>query len=360
GTDTVDTTGTDTTGTDTTGTDTTGNDTSTSTTGNDPIPCDIAEADLAPVVPNVMLVLDKSGSMLTLWDHDADPNTAQITRWHSLHNVVEFMLNNFADLFELGAQLYPSTNATNQYNINACLVNDPPEVAVAPNNAIAVLLGIPVAGSQNIRGGTPTSAGMSSAIDHLVGLNDSDPSAIILVTDGAANCRTDAPTEFDRFEVYDPNLLPMVTDAYDNLGIATYVIGIDISNELTMVVLDGEPDAINPTVQLNEVAIAGGKPKGGDEDFYQAQNEIELMEAMQAIIDDAASCKVLLDPIPAFPNLLEVVVDNVVVPKVMDCDNEDGWMYSADDFSELTLCGSWCAMSQDAEVVKAEYYCDPG
>ena len=270
------------------------------------------------------------------------------------------MLNNFANLFELGAQLYPSTSATNQYNINACLVNDPPEVAVAPNNAIAVLLGIPVAGSQNIRGGTPTSAGMSSAIDHLVGLNDSDPSAIILVTDGAANCRTDAPTEFDRFEVYDPNLLPMVTDAYDNLGIATYVIGIDISNELTMVVLDGEPDAINPTVQLNEVAIAGGKPKGGDEDFYQAQNEIELMEAMQAIIDDAASCKVLLDPIPAFPNLLEVVVDNMVVPKVMDCENEDGWMYSADDFSELTLCGSWCAMSQDAEVVKAEYYCDPG
>src|SRR5690606_37258843 len=143
--------------------------------------------------------------------------TPEVTRWKSLHSVVSLVVNNFDNQFEFGAQLYPSTSAVNDYNENACQVNSPPEVLVAPDNAVGVLLGIPTANSQNIRGGTPAAAGTSSAIGHLIDIDDGDPAAIILVTDGAANCRTDAADLADLFETYDPNLLGIVTAAYNDL-----------------------------------------------------------------------------------------------------------------------------------------------
>src|SRR5690606_16655780 len=201
----------------------------------DLIPCDIPEVALEPVIPHVVLVLDKSGSMIeNSWDHDANPQTPEVTRWKSLHTVVSSIVNNFDEQLEFGAQLYPSTDATNEYNQSACLVDAPPEVPVALDNAIQVLLGIPTGNSQNIRGGTPTAAGMSSAIEHLIAHDDGDPAAIILVTDGAANCRIDAGNDqFERFETYDPNLLGIVADAYSDLQIPTYVVGIDISDANT-------------------------------------------------------------------------------------------------------------------------------
>jgi hypothetical protein len=337
--------------------------------GNETIPCDIPEAELAPVVPHVVLVLDKSGSMIqNTWDHDADPATPKITRWKSLHSVVNKIVMTFDDQFEFGAQLYPSTDATNEYSIDACLVNSPPEVLVAPNNAVQVLLGIPTANSNNIRGGTPAAAGMSSAIDHLIDIDDGDPAAIILVTDGAANCRSDAGSEFSRFESYDPNLLPIVGDAYNDLDIPTYVVGIDIADELTGVTNgnifppNGEPDGINPFDKLNELAVAGGKPLGGSADFYQTQNEIELQDAIQAIVDDAASCTLHLDPVPVFPELVEVEMDGAMVPKVTDCASEDGWVFSNPNgpYESLELCGSWCEQASDALDLQALYYCNPG
>ncbi|MFO7564898.1 MAG: vWA domain-containing protein [Enhygromyxa sp.] len=339
------------------------------TGGQEIIPCQVPEVALATVVPHVVLVLDKSGSMIqNTWDHDADPMTPEVTRWKSLHSVVSLVVNNFDDQFEFGAQLYPSTDATNEYNDNACLVNSPLEVAVAPDNAAGVLLGIPIGTSQNIRGGTPAAAGMSSAIDHLLDIDDGDPAAIILVTDGAANCRTDAVDEFDLFETYDPNLLPIVADAYNDLQIPTYVVGIDISDQVTLVTgvnehpPDGEPDGISPFAQLNELAMAGGKPLGGLAEFYQTENEIELQAAIQAIVDDAASCTIYLDPVPPFPNLVEVVMDDQNLPQVDDCESEDGWAFTNPDgpYDSLELCGSWCDQVPQAETLKAEYYCNPG
>jgi Mg-chelatase subunit ChlD len=347
----------------------TGTDIDGTATGSDVIPCDIAEAALTPVVPHVVLVLDKSGSMIgNTWDHDADPQTPEVTRWSSLHAVVSQIVNGFDDQFEFGAQLYPSKSATNEYSVDACLVEAPPEVLIAPDNAVPILLEIPTANSNNVRGGTPASSGMTSAIDHLIDVDDGNPMAIILVSDGAANCRTDATNDFERFENYDSNLATIVGDAYADLGIATYVVGIDISDVVTQTTgvnnhpPDGEPDAISPFQKLDEVAVAGGKPLGGMADFYQTQNELELSAALQSIVDDAVSCTVLLDPIPIFPDLVEVVIDDQNVPQVIDCTSEDGWVYTNPDgpYDSIELCGNWCEVSQDAMVVKAEYFCDPG
>ena len=81
-------------------------DTSGDGDGDELIPCEIPEIDLEPVVPHVMLVLDKSGSMISnSWDHDNNNNTADVTRWNSLVSVVDLIVNQFGDQFEFGAQL---------------------------------------------------------------------------------------------------------------------------------------------------------------------------------------------------------------------------------------------------------------
>jgi hypothetical protein len=63
---------------------------------------------LEPLPPNVMLVLDKSRSMTNPWDHDLDATTPQISRWHSLHNVVSDLTAQFSDTIQFGSILFPS------------------------------------------------------------------------------------------------------------------------------------------------------------------------------------------------------------------------------------------------------------
>jgi len=331
------------------------------TTG-DVVPCDIAEATLTPVPPNIMLVLDKSGSMITnSWDHDENPNTGTVTRWYSLYQVVDFVVTTFNEQINFGANLFPSENATATYNANGCLMSNGPEIPVAPLNQDAILNGIPGANETAIYGGTPAAEGIEVARNHLVTFDPDEPRAIIFITDGAANCASDAADNYQRFEVYDEQLPVVVGDTWTNDGIPTYVVGIDISNAVSPIATDGNPDSTNTYDELETVAAAGGVPNGGPL-FYQTTNQNELQAALQQIIDDALSCTVPLDPPPAFPDLLEVYIDNMMVPPAADCAADDGWIYTNPNgpYDSIELCGAWCDALKQVGSVTAEYYCDAG
>jgi hypothetical protein len=185
---------------------------------------------------------------------------------------------------------------------------------------------------------------------------------VILVTDGAANCALEAATNFQRFEEYDELLPIVVGNAWTNDMIPVYVVGIDVEDVTSDATNDGYPNNTNTYDALNEVAVAGGQPLPGMEQFYQTTNQLELQDALQDIIADALSCVVPLDPEPAFPELLQVIVDNMDVPQVMDCATEDGWVYStpAGPYDSIELCGTWCDALKDTGSLTAEYYCDPG
>jgi len=334
-----------------------------STSGGKVVPCDVAEATLEPVPPNVMLVLGKSGSMiLNTWDHDENAGTAEVTRWYSLYEVVDFVVTTFDDQINFGANLFPSEGATSTYNANACIVANGPEIPAAPMNQNAILNGIPAAADTDLFGGTPATEGITVARDHLVTLNAVNPRAIVFITDGAANCSSDAADNFERFEVYDDQLPIVVGDAWNDDGIPTYVVGIDIANAVSPIANDGNPDSTNTYDELNTVAVAGGQPLAGAEQFYQTTNQTELQDAMQQIIDQALSCTVPLDPAPAFPDLLEVYIEDMFVPHVMDCASEDGWVYTnpMGPYDAIELCNAWCDALKASGSVTAEYYCDPG
>ena len=348
-------TATDATDTGTDSTDSTSSDSTSSDSTTGDLPCDEFQVTIDPLPPNVMLVLDKSGGMFTkVWDHDNNPNTPTITRWNSLHSVTDDIVTNFEDKINFGMTLFPSTAAINMYSAAACVTANAPEVLVGPLQAAAILAAIPGALVTMSYGGTPSTAGVQNAYDHLLTLDPAVPRAMILVTDGAANCRADALNANQLFETYDTALPILVGQAFTNDAIKTYVVGIDISNVQTPNVSDGEPNGIIPSQKLNEVAVAGGTLS-----FFNSQDQIELEAALNEVIDSVQTCLIPLAEPPVFPDFTKVLVGGVEWPMVMDCATENGWLYS-NPFDTILLCGTACDALKQAGDADIEYYCNPG
>lgn len=321
----------------------------------DAVDCEQAQfaIQLEPLPPNVMLVLDKSRSMTNPWDHDLDASTPDISRWHSLHNVVADVTAQFSSSIHFGSILFPSSDAFLDEPTNAfsCLVEDAPEVPVGAGTRDAILGSMPDPLDLTISGGTPAAAGVQNAVDHLLTLPDDAPRAVLLVTDGAANCNPDeAPA--DTLFVYDAQVPLVVSQAFADHAIPTYVIGINILDEL------GTKPAVNPHEALTAVANAGGAPSSGADSFYNSFNEIELAEALQAVAMKI-ECTVSLPEEPEFPDLAAVSIDGQPWNQVGDCAAGDGWTYTSPvaPFNAIELCGAACDALQGGGTVQVEYGC---
>lgn len=330
----------------------------------DPLDCGEAVVNIPIVTPSVMLVLDKSGSMVSdpsgFWDHDNDPATPTITRWQSLFEVVDLIVNNFNGSMLLGAVLFPAKTATSAYSEAACVVNANADVPIAAMNAAAILGAIPPpdSTSDNMKGGTPTTKGIKTALKELENAPADQPKFMILVTDGAANCQEMAPDAPTLFEMYDEDVAPTLAEAFAN-GIPTYVVGIAISKEMSNVAKDGNPDSIVPYDKMNEVAIAGGVPRAGDDKFYATNNQEELQAALEMISMQILSCVIDLSPLPKYPDYVEVTPYGK--KQVADCATEDGWHYlpqqNPDDPLQVELCGKACADFQMSGQLDIQYRC---
>ncbi|EDM81939.1 hypothetical protein PPSIR1_05713 [Plesiocystis pacifica SIR-1] len=349
------------TGTDTTeeSTDTTEGETETTDEGmmessEDEMPCVELSATLEPVPPNVMMVLDKSGSMFTnTWDHDNNGGTPQITRWNSLYDVVDNITTTFDDSINFGANLFPSTLAQNIYGPQACTTSNFPEVTVGENNSAQILATIPGPGVTASYGGTPATLGVTTAYNHLTSLDPELPRAMILVTDGAANCDQNAANNFQLFDVYDDGLPVIVGTAAAN-GVPTYVVGIDIINQTINDGIGGDPNGINPTVVLNEVAAAGGTGS-----FFNTEDQAELEAALTDVVASVQTCTIPLSEEPFFPEFTEVIVGGQSWDMINDCGDGDGWFYS-DPYTTIELCGAACDALKQAGEADIDYYCNPG
>jgi hypothetical protein len=310
--------------------------------------------EVQPGTPRVMLVLDKSRSMTAVWDHDANAGTPDITRWNSLHNVVEFLTMQLGHDIEFGAQLFPSKIAWLDEPVNdfSCDVSAAPEVAVGPDQGPAILEAIPAALDWDISGGTPATAGIVSAADHLMRLPGDDPRAIILVTDGAANCNPgEAPG--DTLFFYDAQLPSVVETTFDDMGIPVYVVGINILNVM------GTKPAVNAYEALNEVALAGGSPAPGADAFYNTFNEIELAAALETVTGQI-ECTLTLEAEPEYPELVEITTAGATYHEVADCDADNGFVYSSPGgpYNSVRLCGTACdALQGDGGTVSIDYLC---
>ncbi len=307
-----------------------------SSTGG-PAPCQVEETQILPTPSDVLLVLDKSGSMsMQKWDHDDNPQTPTVTRWNSLHGVVESVVTKFNKTVNFGVKLYPKIDAGSYEDVGACIVNPGVEVEIAPLNAAKVLAGIPAADFA-VLGGTPMESGLKAAYTYLQALDPNKQRFALMVADGEIS-KTCAG------EVY-KEALGLVKGAHD-MGIPTYVVGIDVD---PMVSAD-----------LQSLATAGGKlnpnnPQG----FYETTSQIELQAALQQIVDDTLSCVIDVDPEPSEPELFEVWIGKNQVAAAADCAKESGWVWTK-PHAQIELCGQACLDLKKAGEVQARYFCEAG
>jgi hypothetical protein len=319
----------------------------------EPVPeaefCGSETITLDNLTPNVMLVLDKSGSMNQFtWDDDGNSGTPEVTRWFSLHGVVAKIAAEYQDTMQLGVTLFPAADAEVVSGTfeGACKVNEEPEVAVSVDNS-AVLTKIPAADNTSFTGATPATAGILTAAAHLEGLGEELPRAMIFVTDGAANCAS--PENF--VTEYDAELAFAVADAWEGASIPTFVVGIDIGE-------DGGAVEINPREALHEVALAGGVPREGDVGFYDATSPAALGAALDEITNRVA-CQLEIGFAPEVLDGMIIDVEGQEFGKVQSCESEDGWVQIDPDGnpSKIELCNAACTAVAEAGGAEAKLSC---
>ncbi len=301
---------------------------------DEPVPCQVETTQITPIPPDVLFVLDKSGSMsMEQWDHDDNPQTPNVTRWYSLHGVVKSIVTTFNKTVNFGVKLYPKIDAGSYVDKGACIVDPGVEVEIAPMNAIDVLNGIPKSDFQ-VLGGTPIEAGLKEAYKYLQALDPGKQRFALMVADGEISKTCPG-------EVY-KEALGAVTTAH-SMGINTYVVGIDVDPSISE--------------QLGSLAQAGGKPNPNNVfGFYETTSQVELQAAMQQIVDDTLSCVIDVVPEPSEPELFEVWIGDDQIPAAADCAKDDGWVWTKPHV-QIELCGASCLELKKVHEVEARYFC---
>jgi Mg-chelatase subunit ChlD len=270
-----------------------------------------------PAPPDLLLVVDKSGSM-----GDQLQNGQQ--KWSVMRGALTSIVSDYDDRINFGLSTFPSDDECGPGTIRS---------PIAPGSALAIsgLLAI-----TSPEGGTPTHTTMDAALAYYQGapVNPNGRYAL-LATDGQPNCG-------------DPNdpLVPTVSESVTAVGtlaaagVKTYVLGF------------GDAVVSDPTT-LQLMAQAGGTGN-----YFAATSPAQLSAALDAIADQISlpSCTIGLLSTPPDPSKLAVAFDGAPVPRSPS--HADGWDYDPATNS-VTLYGSACDQLQSGGVdnVEVDYGC---
>lgn len=228
--------------------------------------------------PNVMLVVDESGSML-----ETVPGTTT-TKWDSLKDSLKALLAQYVGEVNWGLSVFPKPGAM-QCTPGAV------DVPVGPNNTTKVLQALQPLTDQTIGGSTPTDQTIQAVMAG-GGLNDTTRNNyILLMTDGLPNCGSDGT-----------GVEKSIASAYAATpSVSTFVVGIG----------DGTQSAPQT---LDSWATAGHSARKTSPLYYQANNVNDLNMAFGEIVAGIASCTYKLTDKPDDPNLLTSYIDGHLVP----------------------------------------------
>jgi hypothetical protein len=307
--------------------------------------CDCVDVPLVAEPPNIYFVLDRSGSM------------SHQNKWKSAQNAVGQLTTGLGSRASFGVTLFPggTQDCGPGVEVFATRLGDPPATVSTTENGpttTALLAAIDVMP----QGGTPTSATLQYALGRLKTLKGR--SVVVLVTDGAPNCNDAATCTVDLCSDNiagimgcprggPPNccLPPNGTNCIDGAasakaaadlaaaGFPTYVIGLATSDQESTV--------------LDELAVAGGTA-GPDSPKYFLANDLTqqgLLATLRKVAGKiAGACVQKLKAAPADPNLVNVYLDEVVLPQ----DPVNGWKIEGDT---VMLLGTSCTQVESGDVL---------
>jgi hypothetical protein len=295
--------------------------------------------------PNILLVVDKSGSM--------DDPIGDLSKWEALQLALEDALTEVADDMNLGLILYP-------YNPGAdatCEVpdgEDAVEVAVEPaTDAVDSIIGALQGTAPG--GGTPTAEALHRAYEYYVdgaGADLQGDKYVLLATDGGPNCnvtnRCDADTctvNLDGKCESGGNCCEISTGAplgdrcLDDADVREVIGQLEMRGIPTFVV--GIPGTEAYADYLNDFAVAGGRELDGDTKYYAVSADQGVEGLTQTFADISTQlvrdCDIELDAAPPQAELVNVAIDCEPVTQ----DDNSGWDLQLDP-PVITLHGDIC------------------
>jgi hypothetical protein len=320
--------------------------------------CGVATVTLTRVPPEILIVLDKSFSMTESAGaggmgaggmggaggrmgmgrgqncyQDLNCNS----KWEDMTAGLSEVVTATSMTVNWGLKLFGTTDG--------CGVSANPEVPIAPDNAVAVNAAIVAAEPES---STPTRVAIETGVAYLQTLTTTNRKFLLLATDGQPTCGMGAGGMMGG-----GNMAPDNQPAIDAVtaaaaaGFPTFVVGIATASN----------DVANTT--LSTMAVQGGQPRAGTPPYYPVTSREELVTALGAITEAAASCTLTLGQPPPDPENVGVRVrGDERVPR--DTTHTDGWDYGP-GMTSIVLYGSYCGnvMSGTFTDLRALFGC-PG
>ena len=325
------------------------------------------EATLAPV--NVLLVVDKSGSMTD------QPHGFALDKWSAMKEALGAAVSSAPESVRFGLLTYPDAGAfTIPLDCDGELCCAVPEGGDAINVAVgrqsAEAIGSALA-QTSPGGGTPTASALARALAYFTlgeGRELEGERYVLLATDGGPNCNADLSCDASSCT---PNLDGAAQCAgvnccegagefcLDDEAVVAAIEELSAAGIFTFVV--GIPGTENYTPSLDAFARAGGVPRvGADHDYFAvsaASGVSGLTGVLKSITTELLrSCEIALTDPPAQTSLVNVAIDCEVLPK----DGKSGWDFDdAEAPTSLIISGPACdeIKAHGARRVNVVYGC---
>jgi Mg-chelatase subunit ChlD len=292
--------------------------------------CQEADVSASRVIPNVILVIDQSGSMTQGFGDG--------TRWNVLRDFLlrdDGLIARLQTQVKFGLAMYTAQ----EYGDNGA---QPPPCPMVTSVAPGLMNLANISTAYNAAaplGETPTGDSIDRIVDDLppAQLDQNEgPTVLILATDG----------EPDRCEELNPQngqaeAVAAVTRAY-SMGIRTYIIsvGTDVSAQ-----------------HQQDVANAGlGRDASNNAPYWRAGDDSSLRDALEEIIGAQVSCEVALEgSVQGGDPCLGTVELN---GEKLECKHSDGWELA--DPKHIRLLGKACSDYKTLQnaMVRARFPCD--
>jgi hypothetical protein len=299
--------------------------------------CECLDVPLFVDPPTLYFVLDRSGSMRV------------DDKWTRVRVTIGKIVRGLGPRANFGAAMFPSGTSDNTClagdEIMSVRPGDPPSSGTDGPTTSTLLRSTIV----RPNGGTPTGPTLEVVRSRLA--NVQGRTYVILATDGAPNCNASAGCGYDQCQ---PNIEDMqgcpkegpgncceppngypencndrsstlaAISSLKTAGIPTFVLGL--------------PGASSYGSLLDEMAVTGGTALPSSPKYFavQASNEELMLAQLKKIAAQiAGTCNFDLKDEPAHPELVNVYVDDVVLPY----EPVDGWTIQG---KTVTLVGAAC------------------
>ena len=294
--------------------------------------CGAKNKDAARLPPDILIVLDASGSMNDDVNNMMCTNGCGATsKWAQMTPAINQVVAATENDVNWGLKFFASDNA--------CAVNANANVTVGTGRAAMIAAAImgrtDAAGNVTNGSRTPTRAGVMQGAAYLNGLQDDNPKYIVLATDGLPNCPMSGNTGND-----DTAGAVAAVQAAATSGVPVFVVGIATGGTTA--------DAT-----LSMMATAGGRPRAGSPSYYSVSSGAELQSVLTMLVGMASTCTFQVGPPPTTDGttstgFIDVFGDGTKIPR--DTTHANGWDYVDATMNAIQVYGPTCTAIENGSI----------